>query len=182
MILGWSAGNVGVYTDPTGGDQVTNRVTYANTGLPKTLWGEGTAPGTTPGDVVFRLDPVEADCPRGGGCDRAVMTVIAVDFIEASCPKANNTPQQFEGHKTDFGDPCATNNPGQVLVIFHKDARDANLVVQDFDVTLNAHALPPSVTDDQLNESWAKVAGPDSGSLNRTDTFAVRYQNPRVGC
>ena len=118
-----------------------------------------------------------------GACGVAQMTVyiVKVDYIEASCPAADNTPQQFEGERTDFGDPCATNNTGQALVVFNKDVRDANLVVQDFDVTLTAHVLPPSVTAAQLNESWAKVAGPNSGSLNRTDSFEVLYQNPKTG-
>jgi hypothetical protein len=107
--------------------------------------------------------------------------VPKVDTIEASSPIADNSSQFFEGRKTIFSDPCVTNNPGQALVVFQKDARDANFVIQDFDVTLNAHVIPPSVTAGQLSEAWAKVDGPNSGSLNRTDTFEVEYQNPKTG-
>ncbi|MGQ9661871.1 MAG: hypothetical protein ACUVWX_05960, partial [Kiritimatiellia bacterium] len=111
----------------------------------------------------------------------AFVDFLRVDTIEASSPVAHNSPQIFQGHTTDFGNPCDPNDPGQALVIFHKDVRDENFVVQDFDVTLEANVLPGSITTDQLNESWAKVAGPDSGSLNRTDTFEVKYQHAKEG-
>jgi hypothetical protein len=106
---------------------------------------------------------------------------VKVDAIEASSPKADDSPQVFAGHNTDFGDPCAASSPGQALVIFRNAVIDANHQVQDFDVILNAGVLPASVTADQLGESWAKVVGPSSGSLNRTYTFEVKYQNPKVG-
>ena len=127
---------------------------------------------------AFDLPP-----PSAEGCTYPVPmeTVLKVDTIEASAPVADNSPRLFEGNKTDFGDPCATNDPGQALVVFHVDARDANFVVRDFDVTLKANVLPASITADQLDESWAKVEGPASGSLNRTDSFEVKYQNPKVG-
>ena len=106
---------------------------------------------------------------------------VFVSSIEASCPKADNSPQSFEGHKTDFGDPCAATSPGQSLIIFYNAVIDANFQVEDFDVTLKANVLPTSITADQLSESWAKAEGPASGSFNRTGTFEVKYQNPKVG-
>lgn len=115
----------------------------------------------------------EGDPPQGD--------INKVDTIEASSTVADNSPQFFEGHKTDFGDPCAATSPGQALIIFYDAVLDANFQVEDFDVTLKANVLPTSDTSDQLNESWAKVEGPISGSLNRTDTFEVKYQNPKVG-
>ena len=48
-------------------------------------------------------------------------------------------------------------------------------------MTLKANILPASITANQLSESWAKVAGPSSGSLNRTDTFEVKHQNAKQG-
>jgi hypothetical protein len=108
-------------------------------------------------------------------------TVIKVDTIEASSSVADNSPQFFEGHKTDFGNPCDPADPGQALVVFYKDVRDEDFVVQDYDVTLEANILPASINMDQLSESWAKVEGPASGSLNRTDTFEVKYQNAKEG-
>ena len=56
-----------------------------------------------------------------------------------------------------------------------------NRKVQDFDVTLKASILPTSISADQLSEVWSKISGPVSGSLNRTDTFEVKYQNPKLG-
>ncbi len=161
-------------------------VTFTAIPTPGNLWPDGKPvwDDSSIGATAIRTFNLPGDYEITAECGNTVtekVTVLKVDFIEASCPKANNTPQQFEGHKTDFGDPCATNDPGQALAIFQKDARDASLVVQDFDVTLNAHVLPASVTADQLNESWAKVQGPTSGNLNRTDTFEVKYQNPTKG-
>jgi hypothetical protein len=107
--------------------------------------------------------------------------VIVVDILTASSPVANNTSQCFEAYKTDFGDPCEPDNPGQALVVFHKDVRDEDFVIQDYDVTLKANILPANITAAELNESWAKVAGPSSGNLNRIDTFDVKYQNAKAG-
>jgi len=114
-----------------------------------------------------------------GETGRIIVPKVAT--IEASASVADNSPQLFDGHKTDFGDPCAASFPGQALIIFYDEVVDANHQIQDFDVTLKANVLPASVTASQLNESWAKVKGPSSGSLNRTDTFEVKYQNPKVG-
>ena len=56
-----------------------------------------------------------------------------------------------------------------------------NFVVQDYDVTLKANIVPTDITADQLSEIWSKATGPSSGSLNRTDTFEVNYQNAKKG-
>ena len=112
---------------------------------------------------------------------QATLAVLKVESIEASSTVADNSPQQFEGHQTDFGDPCDPDDPGQALVVFHKDVRDEDFVVQDYDVTLKANILPSSITADQLSENWAKVEGPASGGLNHTDTFEVKYQNAKEG-
>ncbi len=111
----------------------------------------------------------------------AIIYILSVNFIEASSVVANNSAQNFEGNMTDFGNPCEPDDPGQALVVFHKDVRDEDFVVQDYDVTLKANILPASITADQLSESWGKVAGPSSGSLNLTDTFEVKYQNAKEG-
>ena len=116
-------------------------------------------------------------------CTEAVMTVEAVKvvFVEASCPEAANSPHSFEGHVTDLGDACAASDPGHALVVFHRDVRDAAFAVEDFDVTITANVQPPSANAERLSENWAKAAGPISGALNRTDTFVVKYQNPKKG-
>ncbi|NLE41275.1 MAG: hypothetical protein GX615_05535, partial [Lentisphaerae bacterium] len=114
------------------------------------------------------------------GCkDEAKYTVVKVNFIEASSTVADNSPQQFEGHQTDFGDPCDPDDPGQALVVFHKDVRNEDFVVQDYDVTLKANIMPVCLAADQLSESWTKVVGPSSGGFNRTDTFEVKYKNAK---
>jgi len=114
--------------------------------------------------------------------------IIKVDAIEAVSSVANNSPQSFEGYKTDFGDPCSDGYaPGQALIIFfedvhggYDDSSQAELVA-DFDVNLKANILPDLFSVDDLNESWAKAEGPDSGALNKTDTFEVKFQNPKKG-
>lgn len=150
-------------------------------GIPVTFRVEGVNASSAINDVRFSAKVEDRDNPGGVVTGDAATTVLKVDSIEASCPIADNSSQFFEGGKTIFGDPCATNNSGQSLVVFQKDARDANLVIQDFDVTFNAHIIPPSVTAGQLSEAWSKVDGPNSGNLSRTDTFEVEYQNPKMG-
>jgi len=138
------------------------------------------------GGVVFTLTatmPSDSPC----GVNPSTVTtggayaVVKVDFIEADSPVADNGPQEFEGHKTDFGDPCAATDPGQALIIFYDDVVDASYQVQDFDIDLTANVLPASITHDQLSEEWKKATGPNSGTFDRTDTFSVKYQNPKVG-
>ena len=131
------------------------------------------------------LFEVDADGPNGpkGYVSYAKInaSILEVESIEASCPVADNSPQTFAGHKTDFGDPCAAASPGQTLLVYYDAVVDASFQVEDFDVTLKANVLPSSITSADLSESWAKVEGPNSGSLNRADTFEVKYQNPKVG-
>ena len=116
------------------------------------------------------------------GCDHvATVVVLKVDFIEASSDKADNSPQQFPGHQAWPFDPNNSTDPGKHLVVFFKDVVDASLNVLDFDVDLDAHILPNSVSDTSLSETWRKISGPASGSFDRTDTFSVKYQNPKKG-
>jgi hypothetical protein len=152
--------------------------TWPVTNYPSRLYVEGIQPSDYPRDIRMRLRYQNGNWDHSDILD---LTIIKVDTIEASSPVADNSPQSFEGHKTDFGNPCDPSDPGQALVVFHKDVRDEDFVVQDYDVTLKANILPASITADQLSESWAKVAGPSSGSLNRTDTFEVKYQNAKEG-
>lgn len=125
--------------------------------------------------------------PSGVRVTVALIPTIKVDFIEASSTVADNSPQQFEGHKTDFGDPCSRgSSTGQALIVFFDEVKSVdpattNEVVNDFNVDLHAEILPPTVSDSDLNESWAKVDGPASGSLDKTDTFDVAFKNPKKG-
>ncbi|NLC81616.1 MAG: hypothetical protein GX748_10570, partial [Lentisphaerae bacterium] len=79
--LFWTGGGgVKVYTDASGGAEVASGMSFANESLPTNLWVEGTVPSAAVGDVVFRLNPVEAVCPNAAeGCDRGTMTVVRVD-------------------------------------------------------------------------------------------------------
>ena len=142
----------------------------------KSFWLHGHAASGAERDKAIQVEYNINRCK-----DEAKYTVVKVNFIEASSTVADNSPQQFEGHQTDFGDPCDPDDPGQALVVFHKDVRNEDFVVQDYDVTLEANIMPANITADQLSESWAKVAGPSSGSFNRTDTFEVMYQNAKKG-
>jgi hypothetical protein len=136
--------------------------------------------------IVEDPDGLLTECTYGGPNNLTIgkqgrIIVPKVTTIEASASVADNSPQLFDGHKTDFGDPCAASSPGQALIIFYDEVVDANHQIQDFDVTLKANVLPASVTASQLDESWTKVKGPTSGNLNRTDSFEVKYRNPKVG-
>lgn len=111
-------------------------------------------------------------------------TVFDVDFIRVSCDKAFNSPQEFEGGKIQFGDPCDPANPGKALITFFKDVVDANLNVQDFDVDLKAvitPEIPPEELPDNIGLWWKCVSIPKSGSFNREDTLEVKLENLRGG-
>ena len=173
VVLAWNSALVQMYTAPIGGTALAQFSRPYNGFNGTNLYVEGIAPGT---NVLSWSYSGQADC-----IDRIRARVLKVDTIEASAPVADNSPQFFEGHKTDFGDPCFAISPGQSLIISYDAVIDENYQVQDFDITLKANVLPASISADQLGESWAKVEGPVSGSLNRTDSFEVKYQNPKDG-
>lgn len=134
-------------------------------------------PGTVPTNYTIRATSKD----NTNFYDEVPLVVLKVESIEVSSPVATNSPQFFEGGKTNFGDPCSATTTGQTLIVYYNATVDADFQVQDFDVTLKANVLPASVTADQFTESWDKVEGPNSGSLNQTDTFEVKYQNPKKG-
>lgn len=110
-------------------------------------------------------------------------TVCEVESIKATCTKAFNSPQEFEGEKIDFGDPCDPQTPGQALVIFFKDVVDANLQVQPFDVTLEAK-IKPEISEGEFSKSelWSKTSTPKSdSSFDKKDTFKVKLKGLRGG-
>ncbi|NLB54745.1 MAG: hypothetical protein GX811_03095, partial [Lentisphaerae bacterium] len=109
------------------------------------------------------------------------VSVIKVDTIEASSPVADNLQHFFEGHKPWPLDITKSPTPDKHLVIFFKDVIDSSFNVLDFDVELKAHVLPEDISEELFDESWVKESGPNSGSFDRTDTFEVKYQNPKEG-
>jgi hypothetical protein len=113
--------------------------------------------------------------------DEAALIVAKVDYLEASSDKADNSPQQFPGHQAWPFVPTNWSDPGRHLVVFFKDTVDANLNVLNFDIDLTAHLLPAGMSHVGLEESWRMISGSQSGILNRSDSFAVKYQNPKQG-
>lgn len=114
----------------------------------------------------------------------AYYSLLRTEYIKASCPLADNDPQFFTGHQPWPFDPTKgvlEGGPGKHLVIFYEDAIDANFVVQDFDIDLTASVVPAVVSDEDLSEFWDHPSPPWSGNFNRTDTFEVKYQNPKEG-
>nr|MDA3798141.1 hypothetical protein [Kiritimatiellia bacterium] len=110
--------------------------------------------------------------------------VPKVDFIEASSAVADNSPQQFDGeteHPFVPTNGVLNGGPGQHLVIFYKDVIDSSFNIQNFDIDLRAEILPAAVTSEMLNELWHKATPPWSGTFNKTDSFSVKYQNPKEG-
>jgi len=109
--------------------------------------------------------------------------VPKVEALDVTSPKSGTSgnPPPFEGHRPWPFDVTKSPNPDRHMVVFYKDVVDSAFNVEDFDVTLKANVLPADITADRLDEAWSKISGPASGSLNRTDTFEVKYQNPKVG-
>ncbi len=129
---------------------------------------------------------------QGYSVEGHVLTVGAVsnsDFrvsqITATSPAASNSPQEFEGHKMDFGDPCSDGLfVGKSLIVFFDDVHggyDANNneLVADFEITMHADGIP--LPHSSLTESWAQTSGPQSGTLDHTNTYSVAFQNPKQG-
>jgi hypothetical protein len=116
-------------------------------------------------------------------CDTAMVYVVKVESLDATSPKSGTSvnPPPFPGHTPWPFNVTNSPNADKHMVVFYKDVVDSSFTVQDFDVTLKANILPTSITADQLNEVWSKISGPASGSLNRTDSFEVKYQNPKLG-
>ena len=115
--------------------------------------------------------------------DEATLYVIRVDTIEVTSTKSGISvnPPPFEGHMPW---PFVVTNspiPDKHMVVFYMDVVDSSFNVQDFDVTLKASILPMGITAERLGEVWSKISGPASGSLNRADTFEVKFQNPKLG-
>ena len=116
-------------------------------------------------------------------CD-ATVYIINVGSIVASSAVANNSPQMFAGHQTDFGDPCSPGSvPGQALIIFFDKVRKVNEAgeeeVNDFNVDM--HANVSGASENELSEYWRKSSGPTSGELDKTTTFDVKFKNPKEG-
>lgn len=112
----------------------------------------------------------------------ATLIILRVASIDAASTAAGTSanPPPFEGHTTWPFDSAKT-PPDKHLVVFYDDVIDAASNIQNFDITLTANLLPATITADKLDEIWSKISGPNSGSLNHTDTFQVKYQNPKQG-
>jgi len=128
------------------------------------------------------------ECTYGGPNNLTVgkqgrIIVPKVTTIDVTSPKSGTSgnPPPFEGHRPWPFDVTKSPNPDRHMVVFYKDVVDSAFNVEDFDVTLKANVLPSDITADKLDEAWSKISGPASGGLNRTDTFEVKYQNPKLG-
>ena len=110
-------------------------------------------------------------------------SVLKVDAIDVTSSESGSSanPPPFAGHTPWPFDVTHSPSPDKHMVVFYKDVIDSSFNVQDFDVTLKANVLPSSITANQLSEVWSKISGPGSGSFDRTDTFEVKYQNPKLG-
>jgi hypothetical protein len=169
----------GTLVKPAAGDSASPYDLWSD--LPITLKAEGTAAGNSELTVTYRY--TRADGQTNELTDTIRMTVLKVDTIDVTSPKSGTSanPPPFPGHTPWPFDVTHSPNPDKHMVVFYKDVVDSSFNVDDFDVTLKANVLPTSITADQLNEVWSKISGPASGSLNRTDTFEIKYQNPKLG-
>lgn len=140
---------------------------------------------------IFVLDPdhivtKEIDWPNStfkAAGKSASLFVLIVNNIEVLSSVALNSPQLFEGEKTDFGDPSLVDNPGQALIIFRDQvATPSGNSIDDFDISFTANVLPDSIPDNALAESyWEMVAGPSNGSFNPSSGTQVKFQNLYLG-
>lgn len=142
----------------------------------RTFYMEGVTPGVATLGGSYFIPSI------GGGAEDAVKVgVVRVNHIQASSSVADNSAQLFTGHKTDFGDPCDKDDPGQALVVFFEDVRNEDNKANDFSVQLAANIVPSWVGAAALDEVWRKVGGPASGTLSATNSFDVQYSNPKKG-
>ena len=131
--------------------------------------------------------------------DEAKYSVLKTDSVEAYCGKFGASgsfganPEIFPGGQTDFGKPdqpppywwlpgTYANPSSKVLKVFFKYIKGSNDEPEPFDIDLKANILPDTISDDALNISWYKWAGPSSsGSFDKTDEREVKFQNPTKG-
>ncbi|MDR0993149.1 MAG: hypothetical protein LBN38_01065, partial [Verrucomicrobiota bacterium] len=173
LVLSWDSSVVNLYTAPTGGTALEQFIKPFSGFNGTNLYVEGIAPGS---NTLSWSYSGQSDC-----VDIIKTTVLKVESIEASSTVADNSPQFFEGHKPWPFDNTKSPPPDKHLVIFFKDMVDSSLNVQDFDVELKAHVLSEDISEEHFDESWVRESGPSSGDFDRTDTFEVKYQNPKEG-
>ena len=178
-------GGTNVYCVGNSGVTITVSATLTSTNnLPScySLTKNGSPLGQALSTTVDKSAPgiTKVIAKAGTSTKTNIVAVLKVNTIKASCPKANNSPQFFQGHMSWPID--VTHSPAdKSLVIFYKDVINSSFNVQDFNVTLKANILPTSITAHQLGVVWSKISGPNSGSFNNTDSFEIKYQNPKQG-
>ena len=102
---------------------------------------------------------------------------LSVIKVEMLSDKAANSPKTFNCGQTTVASPCGQ-DPAQAeaLVVYYNSVFNyTTKVVDDFDVTLR---LSPT---DVPGASWAKVSGPNSGSLVNANQAEAIYRNPKKG-
>ena len=175
LVLSWDPSVVQIYASATGGTAMAQySVPFAEFNTTN-LYVEGIALGINILSWSYSGQPDCADVIQV-----TVVQVIDID-VTSSISGTSANPPPFDGHTPWPFDVTHSPDPDKHMVIFYKDVIDLAFNVQDFDVTLTANVLPSSVPAGQLNEVWSKTSGPNSGSIDRTDTFEVKYQNSTRG-
>ncbi len=91
--------------------------------------------------------------------------------------RAANSAKEFKFGKTTVESPCAkTPDEAEALIVYYNEVFDYDTKqVQDFDVALKV--LPDGVPGVQ----WAKVSGPQSGTLLNPAQSEATFRNPTKG-
>ncbi len=110
-----------------------------------------------------------------------VVKIIAHCDYASTKYNGSDKTEEFDGHETDFGDPCSLDNPGQALIIFRDDVSYANGNIKNFSIDLTAHMNPTSGPYHKggLGESWTQT--PSSGNISWSDALNASFNNPDVG-
>ncbi|MDD2239707.1 MAG: hypothetical protein PHI93_03490 [Kiritimatiellae bacterium] len=175
LVLTWNSSFVQLYPSASGGSALSQySVPYAGFNG-ATFYVEGVAPGS---NTLAWTYSAQTNCT-----DEIHVTVLKVESVDVTSSESGSSANAppFAGHTPWPFDVTLSPNPDKHMVVFYKDVIDSSFNVDDFDVTLKADVLPPSITAAQLSEVWSKISGPASGDLDRTDTFEVKYQNPKLG-
>lgn len=129
------------------------------------------------GSVLFR-GIKSADCSAAcdGALDPATVPVYVIK-VELLSDSAANSPKAFTCGQTTVASPCGQETAqAEALIVYYSSVfNHTTKVVDDFDVTLR---VSPT---DVPSASWARVSGPNSGSLVNGNQAEAIYRNSKKG-
>lgn len=108
--------------------------------------------------------------------------VYVIDLnLKAHSFKSEEGSVDFKGFQEWSYDPSTSQlngNSDKTLTIFYHKVIDGNLVVQNFDINLQAEVNPEELN---LKKQWQKQKGPNGGIFDKTTEYQVKFLNPKQG-